>query len=289
MTTHLYFYRRSIDIIICRLFNVKIILHLRGGRFIRFYENNLFVGKVMIKFILKMSNRIVALSEFWRKYLATITDAGRITVIPNGVPRRDFHQLNNVRRQIGCKEEAVVALFLSPLGRAKGAFDILETIPMVVGYNQNVYFIFCGWEGSAGEMKEFESLIDKYGVGSYAKCVGPVLGQEKIDYYMSSDIFLLPSYADNLPNALLEAMAAGLPAIASDVGAIPEIIQDGFNGFIIKAGDVEKMTERILTLANDQAMRKEMGKINLRLVREKYDIALVAEKIDDLYRGMIGE
>jgi glycosyltransferase involved in cell wall biosynthesis len=124
-------------------------------------------------------------------------------------------------------------------------------------------------------------------IAKYIKHVKVISGQEKYDYYMSSDIFVLPSYAENMPNVLLEAMAAGLPVVVSNVGANPEIVEDGVNGFIIKPGDINAIADRIVKLAEDSNLRKSMGQINLKLAKEKYDMSIVAEKIDKLYQGLL--
>jgi glycosyltransferase involved in cell wall biosynthesis len=82
-------------------------------------------------------------------------------------------------------------------------------------------------------------------------------------------------------------MAAGLPLVVSNVGAIPEFVKDGMNGFVIEPGDVNALAEKIILLAKDPELRKQMGQRNLELVRKNYDMPIIAEKIHELYEGLL--
>lgn len=75
----------------------------------------------------------------------------------------------------------------------------------------------------------------------------------------SNILYILPSYAEGLPCALLEAMAAGLPVVSTSVGSIPEVVEDSINGFLITPGDFTSLAEKIVVLANDRALRQTMA------------------------------
>jgi len=288
MANFFYFYSRSIDIIVCKLFGRKVIFHLRGGKFREFYGKSSLLGKKYIKFMLKISDRIIALSDSWRGFLATIAKKEKIIVVPNGVRCEEFGLANNKKKELGFHEDHIFAVYISPIAQSKGAFDIIEAIPKVTEKIKNITFIFCGPEEFTGELEKFKRKVSERALDKFVIYAGMVYGQEKVDYYMSSDIFLLPSYAENLPNALLEAMAAGLAVVVSDAGAIPEIVKDGVNGFLIKAGDVDAIAQNIIKLAGDAESRKYMGKKNRELALEKYDMRIIAERIDEVYQCLLG-
>lgn len=71
-------------------------------------------------------------------------------------------------------------------------------------------------------------------------------GREKVDLFQSAMIYILPSYGENLPFSLLEAMALGLPVVTTPVGAIPEIVKDGQNGFLVEPGDVRALASSVI-------------------------------------------
>ena len=112
------------------------------------------------------------------------------------------------------------------------------------------------------------------GIEHCVRLLGPVSGQEKIDTFMKSDMFILPTYAENMPNTILEAMAAGLPVISTAVGAIPELIHQGENGFLIEPGDYQDLANRIEMLMENRELRTMMGAKSLEKVKKKYDFLL---------------
>ena len=82
---------------------------------------------------------------------------------------------------------------------------------------------------------------------------------------------------------LLEAMAAGLPVISTPVGAIPELIKPGTNGFLVPPGDYEALAEKILMLVKDEPLRKMIGKNNRAKVMQEYDFKIIANKLEVVY------
>jgi glycosyltransferase involved in cell wall biosynthesis len=287
MASYFYFYRRSADIIICKLFGKKVIFHLRGGYFIDFYTKSSPPAKWMIRSVMRLSDRVIALSGYWKDFLSSIIEPGKITVVPNGVKLSDFHLKSNKKIEMGLPENCVSVIFIGAIGKRKGAFDMLDVIPKVSDRIQNVTFVFCGTGEYLGEIEKFRKMIKKEKNYPNMKYFEKIYGQELRDHYLSSDIFILPSYAENLPNSLLEAMAAGLPVVVSDVGAIPEVVKDGVNGFIIKAGDIDSIVEKVTILAQNSELRKTMGLRNIELVREKYDMPIIADKIGKIYEELL--
>ena len=283
MAGSLYYYRRGLDILICKLFGAKIIFHLRSCRIIEFYNNSSALGKRVIRSIMGTCDKIIALSSYWHDYLSTLTDPKKISIVPNGVKLSEFRMKEDRRDELGFSKDQTIVIFMGPIGKRKGAFDLLDAVPSVLVNAPNTRFVFCGEGEFDGELETFKEDINAKNLFSHVKCAGSVTGQEKYDYYLSSDIFVLPSYAENLPNSLLEAMASGLPVVVSDVGGIPELVKDGFNGFLVKAGDVNAIAKNVTDLAKDGNLRKSMGKINLTLVKEKYDMPIIADKIGDIY------
>lgn len=287
MASFFYFYRRSVDIIICRLFGKKVIFHLRGASFIDFYDKSGLAGRTFIKAMLGLSNRIIVLSEYWRGFVSGIADAKKISVVPNGVEADKFALSRGDGTGSGHSDIRISVLFMGPVGKRKGAFDLLEAIPAVRQKVKDIVFIFSGKGEFEGELELFKRKVAEKGLEGCVRLTGDISGQEKIDRYISSDIFAMPSYAENFPNSVLEAMAAGLPVVVSDVGAIPEFVKDGVNGFIVKAGDAGAIAAKIATLAMDGDLRGSIGKSNRELVRQKYDMPIIAGMLDRIYQGLL--
>ena len=104
--------------------------------------------------------------------------------------------------------------------------------------------------------------------------------------YSSADILLLPSYNEGLPYVIIEALASGLPIISTDVGGIPEVIENGQNGYIIKSGDVNALRRHIIELLKDYNLRKKISISNWEKARNDYSLHKNIRLINRIYDDM---
>ena len=105
--------------------------------------------------------------------------------------------------------------------------------------------------------------------------------------YPEADVFLIPSHGEGFPNSMLEAMGASLPIIATPVGAIPEVIENGKEGFIVELGDVEALQKKIQKLAQDPLLRQKMGVESYKTAMEKYEINSMFSRFDLLWNQVV--
>lgn len=105
--------------------------------------------------------------------------------------------------------------------------------------------------------------------------------------YARADIFVLPSLAEGMSNALLEAMACGLPCLASDISANAELIQDGVNGLLFPVGDARALAKRIELLLSDRALAQGLGDAARKTVEARYTFEHVTEAYQALYLKLI--
>lgn len=282
-SSYLGFWRYTMYILIAKSFQRKIILRLSGGGFKDFYENCGKLGKWYIEYILALSDKIIVLTHRWKSFFSTLTDPNQIVVVPNAVYYQDFDSNFNkaeVLAEHGLSKDEIVCTFLGGMLRDKGVLEILEVIEDILSRetDKNIYFVFAGEGPLVNRIKDYCRRF-KQNV-TYLGCVDK---ERKIKLLNLSNILLLPSYAEGFPNALLEAMAVGLPVITTHVGGIPDIIKDGENGFLIQPRDVDALKEKILMLVNNKELREEMGRKNRELVKEKYSWDKIAEKIREVY------
>lgn len=106
---------------------------------------------------------------------------------------------------------------------------------------------------------------------------------EKFKKLNTSDIFLLLSCSEGLSISILEAMAAGLPIISNTLGAIPEVVTNEINGYLLSPGDYKSLSHYILTLVLDLVKRFEMRRQNKELIKKEYDINTICNKISLVY------
>ncbi len=287
--SHLSFFRSSIDFAIAKLFLRKVILHIHGASFIDFYRNSSKIKKVILRTILRKSNKIIVLSSHWKRFFQEVVDKEQIKIVPNGVSisrfqHSDYAKLKEKRKQ---PTKIFTILFLGALGKRKGIYDIVKAMPLILEKNDKFLLKIVGPEEDSGVRTEIKAMCNQNNLTKNVNILSPVDGVEKYNLLSESDVFILPSYAENFPIAMIEAMAAGLPLIMSNIKAISEIIQDGVNGFLVEPGNYEGIAKKILFLMQNREIGFQMGKRNFNLAREKYDFKMVVQKLDGIYSNLI--
>jgi glycosyltransferase involved in cell wall biosynthesis len=108
------------------------------------------------------------------------------------------------------------------------------------------------------------------------------------EFYQLSDIFVLPSYAEGMPNALLEAMACGLPVIASRIGGVVDVVEEGKTGILFESGNVAELSSALKRLLEDGALRRKLGAEARKTIIEKFSIDKVVYEYIGLYKKLLG-
>lgn len=177
-------------------------------------------------------------------------------------------------------------LFMSRFVKNKGLNITCRVMKLMVesGY-KNVRFILAG-EGP--EENKLYSFIDNNKLNEFVSLTGYVAGKLKNEVLAEGDIFLFPTkYVEGLPNAILEAMGAGLAIISTYVGGIPEVVEDGVNGFLHDSDDPRVFFNSVKKLIDNRHLLKDMQKRNRLKAENNYEASIVAKKIEGIYREII--
>jgi len=256
-----------------------VILFFRGWRWDLFKKirSHLIFRKKFIK-CLEEANQIVVLSKDFKDALVGLgIDDDKIEISSTMVEtkkykpeNKNFDRLYNV-------------LFCGNIAKAKGVYELLEVINIVVEKNKNLNFIFMG---DGPELENLKKKTKKMGIEKHVTFTGYKKGEEKYDIYKKSHLFVLPSYTEGFPNVALEAMAAGLPIIATPVGALKYAIKNGKNGWKLESvpPDYEEIADKIIELIDDPDLMKKMSENNIQEAKSKYDVKAVTDDIVKIYR-----
>jgi glycogen(starch) synthase len=195
--------------------------------------------------------------------------------IPNGVETERFHPIDRP------KNSKVKIIFIGRLIPRKGFHRVVRALPLVrksttVPFEVEVV-------GTGAHRTELDLLAEELQVSDLISYVGMVPYDQLERSYQYADVFVLTSLSEGMPSVILEAMGAGLPIIASDVGGNNEIVHEGENGFLIKGDDIDLLAEKITLLINDAAIREQMGKKSREYALE-YDWKNIMSKYDSLIR-----
>ena len=165
----------------------------------------------------------------------------------------------------------------------KGILDIVRAAPQVIAQVPRARFWFTGGENAA----QIEPECRRVGIADHVEFMGWVDEADMPGIYASADILLLPSYNEGLPYVVIEAMAAGLPVISTPVGAIPEVVEDGVNGYLIDPGDVAALADRMLRLAGDPAARPQIAKCNRHKAMQAYSLEASSTALGSIFSALV--
>ena len=173
------------------------------------------------------------------------------------------------------------------MSQNKGVFDLLDAIPVIVSEYQNVQFQLAGLPLNETEEIQIRERCLLPPFDKHVILLGGIEGDVKTKTFLDADIFVLPTLNDNVPNVILEAFAAGLPVISTRVGQIPNMIEDGVNGFVVEPGDSRGLVERLMILVRSSERRKHMAKANYKKAREKYSVEAGVKKMSEVFEAVL--
>jgi glycosyltransferase involved in cell wall biosynthesis len=261
-----------------RLAGRPALLRIHGGDFDRVFEQASGLHRRLIRFILRAATRVVVLSELWRSRVLAIEPRAAVEVVPNCADCRSLAELSN-RPARACRR----ILFLANFCERKGHFDALEALARLVPRFPDVVLALGGEDRDPGTRARLEREAERLGVRRNLEFLGIVSGAAKAQALQDADILILPSHTENMPVSVIEGMAAGLPVVASRVGAVGEMLRDGDTGFVIEARDVEALAERLGRLLADPELARRLGRSALRHAGATWDADVVAAQNLALY------
>lgn len=230
------FKRCSMFIKLAKRFGKKVILHEHAADFVEYYDGA--EQKDVITETLQLCDALIVLSQSWKEYFASIgMDKDRIFVL-NNIVSSPVDSSKGQRKEDG----KLHLMYMGEISKRKGGFDLLKAIAENKEYFKDKLMLRMGGNEVDGDIKAY---IRENGLEGFVTYEGWIAGQKKIDCLNWEDVYILPSYNEGLPIAILEAMAYSHPVISTPVGGIPEVIKDGVNGKLVKPGDIQGITEAI--------------------------------------------
>ncbi|ABN56626.1 MULTISPECIES: glycosyltransferase family 4 protein [Methanoculleus] len=234
-------------------------------------------NKLTAKGILKNASAVIALTEHMKDSMQAIYSRD-VVVVPNGI---DLNE--NAEREAERGDPGKRVLFVGRLHPVKGVRHLLQAMSIVHQDLPEAKLILVG---DGDEREHLETLTDSLGIRECVEFVGKVPHERVQDYMNQVEAFVLPSLSEGFPVTILEAMACGLPVVATRVGGIPDIIEDGTNGYLVDAMNQERMAEALLKVLRNEPLRKDISNNN-REKAEKYRWEAVAAELEEIYRNSL--
>jgi len=236
--------------------------------------------KPAIRAIWRSAGAVIACSEGLKKLALRTDPETRIEVIPDGIDLSRFHA---PKRE--AEPDVVRVLSIGRLIPRKGFHHLISALPLLREMTGRKFMVEIVGDGPM--MDELKELAKKLKVDDLVVFSGTIPYERLHKRYESADLFTLCSSAEGMPLVVLEAMAMGLPVVATKVQGIEELVRDGVNGYLIEdPSDSQALADRISLLIEDGQARIRMGAEAIRSV-ERYDWARIAERYLDVYRRVL--
>jgi glycosyltransferase involved in cell wall biosynthesis len=281
------FVEKSLQAAYARAAGIPALLSVRSGHFIdQSSRSPAFVSVARV--LLRAPARVVCQGERWR---ALFRD--RYGLPQDRCPIVDAWTASDELLRVGRERShtaraPVTVLFLGAFERFKGVCELLDAAARLRADTAVPAFeLVLGGQGSLDE--ELRRTVADRGLASVVKLAGLLSGAAKLEALRMADVFVLPSHTEGLPNALIEAMAAGLPAVVTPVGSVPDVIEHGKSGLFVTPRDVASLERELRRVIESPALRGELGAEAHRVAATRFGTERAAQHLERLVREAMEE
>lgn len=256
-------------------FGIKVVLHHHAAEFEDFYCNCTEKQKEKVRETLTEADVNIVLSKRLVPMIKEKAPNANVEVLYNAVAcgKSNPYSLN-----------AKNILFLGRLGKRKGTYDLLQAIAIIdKEIPEDVKFYLCGDMGE----DLVKQKVTELGLQHRIDHIGWIDGSQKEQIFANTMINCLPSYNEGLPMTILETMAKGIPNISTNIASIPEVIINDENGFLIKPGDVDALSQRLVSLINDPNLRKRFSDNSYNTVKNDFSLDYHIAKLKHIYDELV--
>jgi glycosyltransferase involved in cell wall biosynthesis len=213
-----------------------------------------------------LCDHVLSVSEGERRETIgrNICRGSKVTVLENVVSGEDLvarRSVSEMKRELKIPGDAAVVGMVANFRPQKGYGQFIRSIPKIRRACRGTVFVIVG---DGEEWEKVKVMIGRLGIGGAVRLTG---NRENVgDYYQIFDVFVLSSLWEGMPYVILEAMASGLPIVATDICGNNELVEDGRNGFLVEAGSIDGIAERVINLLKNAEKRRVFGEESLAMI-----------------------
>lgn len=275
------FVKHSVCVTIARLLGSRVLLHPHCG-FSALYTSQPRWWQWYFRQIIRFTNGVITLSHEWDQLKAVVPGC-TVYFLPNAIDLSAYRDTALGRKVGPMNPEHLKVLYLGYLGKDKGSFDLVEAAKGTASRNVPIIFDLFGDDLEKGDVELLKKQIDQDGLRNIVIVHPFANGSQKVDAYRSADIFVYPSYHEGMPIAVIEAMACGLPIIATRVGGLPDLVSDGINGMLVDAGRPDQLVAALEYLSTNSELRSSMQRKSAQIAFENYEIETIVPRLVNIY------
>lgn len=274
-----------------RLARVPVILHSEHGYQLEMQEGLPMRQRMFRHLAYRQATAVFTVTDELRRYHEgqAYCSSGSIRVLYNGVDLTRFHPSNStgkrVRSALNIPADHLVIGFIGRLVALKDVVTLLRAMEMLATEFPKAHAVIVG---SGPELESLQTYA-----GQSAALAGRVAFTGAVDdvaeLLTAMDVFVLPSLMEGMSNTLLEALASGVPVIATRVGGNPEVVDDGMCGYLFNPGDVDDLSCKLRTLLRDNERRRQFAAAARARANEQFSLAGMLQRYRELYLGLARE
>jgi glycosyltransferase involved in cell wall biosynthesis len=274
------YWRDLVYLLVAKACGARVLFQVHGGKLPQeFCGNNRLLAALLHRTLL-LPDAIVVLASVELEAYRRFVHREQILALPNAI---DCLPYDSFLRERPDPAGALRLTYVGRLARQKGLYELLAGLQLARAAGVRARLVIAG---AGPEEEKLRHLVAAAGIGHAVTFAGPVCGAGKSALFAQSDLFVLPSHAEGLPYALLESMAAGVPAIVTRVGGIPDVVLEGIHGLFVPLHDPQAIAHAIATLDADRALLAQMGIACRKRIAASYSVERLAGDVRRLYADM---
>ena len=270
--------------VIARAFGARVVAHLHGAMFDQYYQGSHPWVRRIIRQSLGIAEVVIVLSEHWSHFVEReIAPRASVVIVPNGIDR---HRVDCIQASLPGDDGRYSRGKVSIAGRLeqrKGTDELAHAMMLVIQEVPAAHLDVVGQWTTQEDRAAFTDTCRRLGIASHVAISGAVPNEEVLRCLARASVFALPSHCENLPIAVIEAMASGLPVVATPVGGIPEMVEDGVTGFLVPVNDHQALAERLVQLLQSPELCRSMGCAGRARFEERYSADVVIQRLAEIY------
>ena len=276
--------------LIKKIFRKKLLIKVRrtghGSLLEKMLSNG--VSSSHLRFLIRYTDCFVTVNQEGRRDLEEAgVERERVRWIPNAVDKNLFKtptedEKNHLKESLGLEERLAVS-FVGRLIPRKKVDSIINVLPPIIEYFPKTRVLIVGDGPESQRLKEMAELRD---ILQYVDFAGQCNEEMVMKYLKASDLFIFPSDSEGISNALLEAMAMGLPIVASRISGIEDLITNGHSGLLFHPGDENDLLEKVLLTLGDKQLRRKIGEGARQAAENRFSFDSIGKEYIDLYSNL---
>ena len=269
-----------------RMFGARVVCHYHGTLHTRFPSTLTPAGRFFGRVMMAAADRVIVVAPGYRDRFAAAWGREDVAWAPN-VADVALYRAAAGKPNPWLKPGERGVLYVGRLSKPKGIWDLIEAMPAVIERHPEARFLLCGVAENEAQESILRAAVAERGLAERVSFLGALDAPEKAVAYACSSVFVSASRTEAFPLVIPEAMAAGLPMVLTAVGAIPDLVRDGEDGFLVPPRDSALLADRIHRLLDDEPLRAGIAAHVRERAQLEFDIEVGAASVRGVIDGVL--